>query len=38
MKTNVSFSQGEILDDFSEIAFATSLNIFALEKLLGKNL
>lgn len=31
MQTNVSFSQGEILDDFNEIAFATPLNIVALE-------
>lgn len=36
MKTNVSYSQGEILDDFNETAFATPLNISALEKLLGK--
>lgn len=38
MKTNISFSQGEILDYFTGIAFATPLNILALEKLLGKNL
>lgn len=31
MQTNVSFSQGEMLDDFNEIAFATPLNIVALE-------
>lgn len=31
MQTSVSFTQGEILDDFKEIAFATPLNIVALE-------
>jgi len=38
MKTDISFSQGEILDDFNEIAFAIPLNILALEKLWGKKL
>lgn len=36
MKTNVSYSQGEILDDFNEIAFATPLNISALENTAGE--
>lgn len=31
MQNNVSFSKGEILDDFNEIAFATPLNTPALK-------